>query len=658
MKYLEACPVRADLRRLLTVFTAAAVLCLATSGAPRAGATGGEADDQELTDLTLEELMDMEVTIASRKGQKLSDSPGAVYVITGDEIRRAGHTSVQEALRMVPGLYVSNWTTSQWDVTSRGFGTGLSLSSLAYLNQLLVMIDGVVVYSPLFAGTWWALQDVDLNDVDRVEVVRGPGGILWGGNAVHGVINIITKHSTETQGFQAAARVQTDERNGTLRWGSTFGETGTYRAFYRYVDVDSAANPYLGFDQGWYLRSAGARFDWGAERKNVVWARAYEGGFGADGFDTDLFEAVPVMDAKEGFQLFGSSTNAAGDETISAWLTYDSQDLPTELDYEILAYDLEYRREFALTDSTRLVGGVGFRQIHSDLEGFDPFYITFDPEQEVQSNYRAFLLHEWDLERADLDVVFGAQVENNHFTGWEFQPTARLNWHPREDFSMWMAATRSVRTPSLEEVSLDQNSALIGDPNFEAENARTYELGVRKLIGDVASLDLALFSNEYDDLHLEVDNGFGQGQISNGAEGQSYGAELALDLRPLERWSVRSAYSFIEGQYENALDGSDLGTEDRYPMHQFNLRSYLDLSETVELDGGVYVVEGLGGPASEAERWRLDLRLGWRPKPDVEVFVGAQQLNDSLVSEFDEFDLSRRQFFVGMRWSPGVAGRP
>ena len=612
----------------------------------------GSDERQDLTDLSLEDLMAIEVTIASRSAQKLSDVPGAVYIITGDELRRSGHTTIQEALRMVPGFYVSNWTSAQWDVTSRGFGTGLGLSSLAYLNQLLVMIDGVVVYSPLFAGTWWGLLDVDLDDVDRIEVIRGPGGILWGSNAVHGVVHVITKSAHETQGPRFSARGQNDEWMASGRYGGRFGSTGAYRFYYRYGDRDGNDNPYLGFDQDWYLGTAGARFDWGAERRNTVWIRGHEGRFGNDGFDTVAGVPVPSTDEKYGFQVLGSSTSADGLGTLRAWLTYDDQYLETELDSQIITYDLEYQRAFVFSDRSRLSAGVGLRAIDSDLQGSDPFYISFDPEEETQFNYRLFLVQEWAATAA-LDFTLGAQLEYNHFTEWELQPTARVSWHPRDDLTLWSALTRSARTPSLEEVSLDQNSFFVGDPDFESEQATTFEIGVRKQVGPALILDLATFYNDYDDMHHEFDNGAGQFLLSNAAEGEAYGLELAADAQPTKRWKIRSAYSFIKSDFDRELPGNHLNTEEYHPEHQFNLRSYYDLAENVEFDAAVYVSEDFGSAYEIAERWRLDARLGWRPRPDLDVYVGAQQINDDVVSEYDQFDNRRRQFYAGLRWSPG-----
>ena len=626
---------------------------LTPAGATQSGpeSSGGSAAPQDdLTELSLAELMEIEVTIASRSSQSLQTVPGAVYVISGDELRRSGHTTVQEALRMVPGVYVSNWTSSKWDVISRGFGAGSSLSSFGFLNQLLIMVDGVTVYSPLFAGTWWGIQDVALDDVDRIEVIRGPGGLLWGSNAIHGVVHVITKSSADTLGTRVSLRGGTDEWNASGRFGARIDEHSSYRFFYRYADRDGNANPYLGFNQDWYLRTAGARFDWGVERKQTFWLRGYEGRFGEVGYDPIAALEIPTTDEKSGVQAYGSSTSPDGQGTVSAWVSYDDQQLETLLDQRILSYDLEYRRVFELSASTRLTAGVGVRRIESDLRGADPLYLAFESRKVQQTNARAFVVHEWAVSPA-LNLTFGLQAEDNEFSDFQVQPTARVHWSPSPHTSLWAAVTRSVRTPSLEEVGLDQNSLLIGSADFDTEKALSFELGLRRLIGELVSLDVTAFYNDYDDLHNEEFDGVGQYQLTNGGDGESYGLELALDLKPSERWSLRSGYAYVARNIDSEVNF--LSDNDFHPDHIFNLRSYYDLTEKLELDSSIYIYEGLGRDFEVAERWRADLRVAYHPEPDLELYVGAQQLNDDTIAEYDDFDNRRRQFYVGLRWSAG-----
>jgi len=624
---------------------------VASLGGVAMASTTNSEDLEDLSELSLEELLNIEVTIATRSEVSLSEVPGAVYVITGDELRRSGHTSVQEAMRMVPGMYVSNWTTSKWDVTSRGFGTGTSVTSLAFLNQLMVLIDGVPVSTPVFAGTWWALQDIDLNDVDRIEIVRGPGGILWGANAVHGVIHVITKESSSTQGLQGHVTASTDERHQSFRMGGEFGETGTFRVNGKWSSYDTHQNPYLGFGQDWGIRSGGFRFDWGAEgdRQSTAWGRFYEATIQADGFDLTTFEFIPVTDVAHGFQFHYATANAEGDEFITAWVSQDVQDLKTELDIDVLTLDLEYRREIETGENSNLSTGIGYRHTDAELLGDDPFWETFDPASKELHTLRAFAVHTWDLMDHDLSVVLGAQAEDNSLTGFELQPTLRASWHPQNSFSAWGAITGSVRTPSLEETNLASGSVIVGNPDFDSEKVTSFEVGVRHQVNETTALDLAVFHNEYDDLQtVEFDPVAFEDVFQNGGEGSSDGIELAMDSKPTENWSLRSSYSYMLGTYETKVGGVDLGTDSYHPRHQINVRSYYDISETIELDAGLYVVDGFGDDYTDANRARLDVRLGWEAAPGMDLFVGAQQLGVSSQTEFDSFDIPRGEIYFGV----------
>ena len=252
-------------------------------------------------------------------------------------------------------------------------------------------------------------------------------------------------------------------------------------------------------------------------------------------------------------------------------------------------------------------------------------------------------------------MVLGAQVEDNEFTGLEFQPTLRASWRPGGTYSAWGAITRSVRTPSLEEVSLDQNSAFVGNPDFQSETVVSYEIGLRKLFGEFASFDVAAFYNEYDDLHnQELDPFTFQQLIGNQAEGEAWGVELAGDFKPSDRWSLRTAYTVFQGEYRSKVDGSELGTDEYHPQHQINLRSYYDLGEDWELDLGFYLVDGIGADFDIANRFRADARLGWNPSPELQCFIGAQQFNEDSQSEFDVFDNVHRQVIFGLSWMPGA----
>jgi len=626
-------------------------------GAPGGAFPGGDpeaADTDELKNLSIEQLMELEVTIASRSEESLSHVPGAVYVLTGDEIRRAGHTSIPEALRMVPGFYVSHWTTAAWDVTARGFSPGLSLTSSAFLNQLLVMIDGVVVYSPLFAGVWWHLQDIDINDVERIEVIRGPGGSLWGTNATHGVVHVITKKATATHGLRISGRSGHDDDHLGASYSGPLGEDGGYRVWVKGAWYDTLQNSQLDFNNEWNSSSAGFRADWREGDKDfTVWSRFYDFANHAFGFTpTDI---IPVVDKKKGYQLYAGMVDPEEHSRLQAFFTTDQQAQPTFLDYTIDTFDLEYQREFALTADNRLTAGLGYRHVQSDLVGDDPFFEDFDPHVFRQDIFRGFLLDRLALEPIDSELTLGLTLEHNDFTQFEVQPTARFLWNASEDLVLWTALSRAVRTPSLEERTLGQDSFFVGSDDFRSEKLIAYEGGVRALLSPALSADLALYYNDYDDLHFEQPLPSGQFLLTNEAEGYSYGAELAVDAKPSERWTLRGAYSYGKGHYESKLDGSSLGNEDYYPEHLFNLRSYLDLGSNWELDGAVYMVEKMGPAFDIAEYWRVDVRLGWRPCASLELYTGVQQINEPTHSEFSEFDLVRRSAFIGLNWNPGAS---
>ncbi len=296
--------------------------------------------------------------------------------------------------------------------------------------------------------------------------------------------------------------------------------------------------------------------------------RAYEGAFDAEGFDLGSFTTLPVTDRKQGVQLFASTASAEGDATTSGWLVWDRQDLATELEFEILTGDVEYRRTFAMTESYALTAGLGARVVSTDLDGEDPSFLDFDPSSSTQLHTRAFVDNRFALSET-LEAVLGAQLEVNDFTGLEVQPTGRLSWNPSPGFGVWAAVTRSVLTSSLEEVHLSDTSALVGNRDFQSENALAYELGVRKSFGNVASLDIATFYNDLDDLHTSSG-----GEVANDGAGESYGLEVAFDVHPTERRKLRSAYTFLDGDYVDEQAGLDLPTDQYHPRHLFNVRSY------------------------------------------------------------------------------------
>ena len=611
--------------------------------------------DSDLTELSIEDLLGIEVTIASRNAQELSEIPGAVYVLTGDEIRRAGHTTVQDALRMVPGFHVSRWQTSNWDVTSRGFGPGLAFTNSAYINQLLVLIDGVVVYTPLFPGVWWALQDLDMGQVERIEIIRGPGGILWGANAVHGVVHVITKDARDTLGARISGRVSEDERHVAATSGIPLGADGGLRLWLKGARFDALIDPTRGFDDSYGINSFGGRADWRAEDGSewTIWARGYDADVYEIGFDLVGFFEYRELTDKRGYLAHVQRVDDEAGTTWSASYVSDQQRRPTYFDLRIDTLDVQHRRDVIDGEQFDLQVGAQWYHVQSVFLSDDPPYWSFDPERVSLDTLRTFALANYAFDDPAWNFVGGLSLEYNDLTDWEVQPTLRLSYAPNEDGLAWASISRAVRTPSLEERFSSPVSFLGGNPDFDSEEVLSYEVGYREVLSEKLSADVALFFNQYDDLRVEVVTGLGNIIPVNEGEATTYGAELALDYKPSERWSLRAHYSFEKGEFDFKPTGQDLGTDQQAPKHSGSLRSYYDLGDDWELDFGLYAVEDLGDFIREAEYVRTDVRLGWRPSESLNAYVGVQGATNDDWTEFAPENGTRRtSLFFGFDWTP------
>lgn len=608
-----------------------------------------ESFDEDFAELDLADLLEVECTVVSREAESLDAAAAAVYVITGEEIRRAGHSSIQEALRMVPGMFVSHWSTQEWDSTIRGFGPGIADANQAYLNQVLVMIDGVVVYTPLFAGMWWGLQDFDLEHIDRIEVIRGPSGILWGANAFHGLINVITKDSAETQGLRLSARVSRDENFVTTRSSGRLSENATFSAFARRSSFDTLN--FAGDDSGipntdiadWGINSGGFQVDAKGEEGRTwrAWARGYEAKTrvsyfnGVDGYDR--FE-----DPKNGGQLAFAFNDPGTGTSVSAAYVKDRQRLfNTDYDVNIDHLQFEVRRKIQITDTSSVMFGAGYDRVDSDTD----FFAGLVTAKRIQNNVRAFVSETWELPASHLTLNVGLQAIDHEFSGFDLQPSARASWSPPGAGNFWASASRAVRTPSLEE-------ELYGSGTLDNESVFAFEAGWRGKIAGGVSIDLALYHNDYDDVRVRsFDPVTFLDTYSNSASGSSEGVELGVDIQAADWWTLRGAYSFHLS--EHTSDGLDFSLDEvdgQFPVHMLNLRSYIDLADNWEVDAAAYLVErfvshptGGDGP----EYWRGDVRLGWTPNDSVRVSLGVQGFNDPSRSEFGEGEV-RRQVFVSL----------
>ena len=613
--------------------------------------SGSDPREPDLMQLSLEELMQIPVTLASRGSQPLQDTPAAVYVLTGDEIRRAGFTSIPEALRMVPGFQVARFSSFGWDLTARGFSGGFS-------SDLLVMIDGIEVYTPLFAGVWWELQEILIEDVERIEVVRGPVASLWGANTVNGIVHVITKSAHDTQGTLTSLTAGPEEQRLGYRFGAPLGARGAWRGWmlgtHHEPLVDSSGDPLPEGD--WGMVRAGFRGDWTTLNGDrwLVHGNLYSASIGEEyfvasptpPFSTTVIDSTP----KTGLQIFGSWERGDEDDTTRAqvWYTRDNQQ-QVDLSIAIDTLNLQLMRSLR-TGAHKWLFGAGYRLDLSDLEG--DFTLTYDPEERARSTFSVFGQDEISL-RDNLRLTVGTQMEHNDFTGFEIQPTLRGVWEPRENHVLWSALSRAVRTPSLQENDvrylIPQGGGnfieLRGSPDLEAERLLGGELGYRFRPAPPLAVDLVAFYNDFDNLqtledgtpHSSGGNTFFPLVFDNKAQAESWGVELALDWVLSERWKLRAAYTYFTLESEIDSDSSDLFFSDSdgsTPHNQANLRSYLDLGAGWELDGAVYYVDRR--PLFDTDSYiRTDLRVGLRAAPGVRMSLGVQNAFEELHREAD-----------------------
>lgn len=610
---------------------------------PNSAAAGDDLDG-----LSLAELMEIEVTVANRHGERLQDVPAAVYVLTGDEIRRAGHTTIQEALRMVPGFHVARWKSAGWDVTARGFTGSLSSINESFANQLLLVIDGVSVYSPAMAGIWWPLHDIPIESIERIEIIRGPAGTLWGANAMNGVVHVITKQPSDTTGWMASSTVGETEQRGALTSGGSLGDRGWYRAFVSYAKHDAMPNADGDeLPEDWRIASAGMRADWdlGDRGRTRLWARVYGSEFGEEPPDTSIL-GLPLFDEtpKNG-GIFAGSWEVGEPEDmhrLQAWYWADYQK-QVNLQMDVQNLDVEYSRHNVLNDTHALTWGVGYRGAMTNLKS-ENGYNDFDPQFRLSHAGRVFVQDELSLAAWRSRLLIGAQAEAAEVGDFTLQPNLRWIWTASEATSIWASVSRAVRTPSREELdNLGYDDPLLppvfaGNKNFRNESVLAHELGVRTSFGDGVQLDVTGFYNEYDDLQtfeltpLVVTYG-------NRARATAFGAEVALDLTLSAAWRLRTAYTYFDMDFEADASSASQPTIDLkdglIPKNHANIRSYYDLGDDWELDTGVYWTDYL--PYFDSPSYfRVDARLGWRPSENVELSIGVQNAQERRHAEAGE----------------------
>jgi iron complex outermembrane receptor protein len=598
-----------------------------------------------LADMSLEQLSNIEITSSAKRAQRLSDAPASVFVITAEDIRRSGATSLPEALRLAPNLEVARVGASTYAISARGFNNSIG-------NKLQVLMDGRILYTPLFSGLFWDEQDVMLEDIDRIEVSSGPGATLWGANAVNGVINVITRRSSETQGGLLAIRAGNLDGSASLRFGGADGNASyrIYGKFYR-SDATSSGN---GIDQqdGWNHGQVGFRADWGTPANGfTVQGDAFRGNIDT-ALPDDLRSSGGNLLARWNHQLpSGSSIE------LQAYVDRRDRDIPGSISEKLTIYDLQFQHDVAGLERQALSWGASQRVAVDHVDNA-PF-IAFLPADRNLTWTSIFVQDEFAL-RDTVKLTGGVRVEHNSYTGTEVLPTLRLAWKPSQEQLLWMALTRAVRTPSRLDRELfapEQPPFLIaGGSDFRSEVAKVFEMGYRAQPTTRFSYSITAFHNDYDQLRSFEQRPGGDFIIGNKMEGTANGLEAWATLQATPRWRLSAGLDLLDQDLRLKSDSTDptgVAQAGNDPKQQWTLRSSLDLSSRMELETSVRHVAALPSPDVPAYT-AVDLRLAWHPNERLELALSGQNIFDARHIEFgDALTASQieRAFQASLTWS-------
>jgi iron complex outermembrane receptor protein len=666
-----------------------ACLILALSGIPLRGdvsAFPSQTTPGALKQMSLEELSQIEVTTPSKEPVKAFQSPVAIYVITGDEIHRSGATSIPEALRLAPGVEVARIDGNKWSIGIRGFGTRFS-------RGVLVLIDGRTVYSTLQAGTYWEVQNMIMDDIDRIEVIRGPGGTIWGPNAVNGVINVVTKDSKDTQGILASGGGgNLDQGFGNFRYGGGNGSNLTYRAYaMAFTDGPEHHSDHQNFDD-WRTVQGGFRVDWNRDDRDSFT-------FQGDIYKEEAGESVQAVSYTAPYsQIVDANANLSGGNLMARWkkTLRNGDDIQVQTYYDRTTryepnfgetrntFDVDFLERIHPIARQHLTWGLGTRfSLADDNEVVSG--LTFLPNKRTDQLYTAFLQDEITLVPDRLSLTAGAKALRTNFTNFGVEPSVRLMWTPTRNNAAWAAFTHALRTPS----DAEENFYLSGyietlpngtpyfarfnaNHNFAPEQLNGYEIGYRRILTSRLYLDIATFYNHYHDLfdqeitgapYLEDDPApvhfLLPAQFGNGLLGTTKGFEIAPDITLTPFWHLRASYSFLQMDIKDAPHSINVeplsAINGASPKSEGTLLSALDFAKKFSLNLTYRYVAGLPGQLVPGYS-TADARFDWHVSRPVEVSVVGHNLFQPYHPEYagDPGPLVGivRNGFVQLTWTP------
>ena len=641
--------------------------------------------EQQLKSMSLEELGNVEVTTASKQPEEVWKTPAPIFVITSDDIQRSSATTLPELLRMVPGVQVSRMQSDAWAVGVRGFANQFS-------KGLLVMIDGRSVYTPLFEGVYWDVQDLPLDDIDRIEVIRGPAGAVWGANAVNGVINVITKHARNMQGYRAGALGA-----GSLERfiGEAQGGWSPFRnlqaslfakGFNRGPELNPGGNPY----DDWHQERGGFRIDWQPDHRDTLVAEGqiYQGESGVENSvgHLDPPEQV-VVDANQ--PVSGGDVVLRWDRTLSAKSNFylqgyfDRTNRGGPLGYEGRdTFDLEFVDHIGFLPRQDLIFGGDFRRSPSlFIQTADA--LNFTPNSLTDYLYGGFVQDQVKIVPDRVSVTLGTKVEDNNYSGVGLEPSASVLWNPTPHQTVWGSVGRALRIPGR----LDRDVTILGvvskappiileirgNPRFKPEVLISWQAGYRQLLTSKFFFDLALFHNQYDDLAT-----YGNPPLvpsfptqpfpyelltatyANGAKGVTNGIEFAPDWKPVPWLDVRGTYSHLEMDlHGKAGFGKVAYISPQYqgssPNNMGTIEGLMSLPLGIEIDPDYRYMGAL--PAMKIPAYQtMDAHIGWRLKKHLQFTLDGRNLLQPSHIEFvgDNNNLAgiRREVYGGIAWIP------
>ncbi|MGA8145801.1 MAG: TonB-dependent receptor [Candidatus Acidiferrales bacterium] len=629
--------------------------------------------------------MNVQVTSVSKTEQKLSRTASAVFVITQDDIQRSGATNIPDLLRMVPGADVAQINANTWAVSARGLNGEFS-------NELLVMVDGRTVYIPTFGGVFWDVLDMPLEEIERIEVIRGPGGAVWGANAVNGVINIITKKAGETQGATLVVGAgNIDQEFSTAQYGGTLGSKTDYRVDTKYLNQDHFPDV-TGQDShdGWHMLRGGFRTDSTLSSKDTL---TLQGDMyaGQEGNPTAVLPSVTSpglentvlpVDLSGGFiqSIWNHTYSARSDTTLQ--VSFDRYQRNDFLREGRSTLDIDFQNHLARGDRHNIVWGAGYRVSASDSEG--SLTISLNPSENNFQIFSFFVQDEITLVPDRFYLTLGTKAERDNYTGLVVLPTARVAWDADKRNMFWAAISRAERTPASADIGIRANLgslpgpggtpvlvALVGNPHFKNEGLLAYEAGYRTTVVDHLSIDLAAYYDAYDNQQTTEPGALFFETVpppahfvmpltyANLMQGEAHGVEIAANWKPTSRWTISPGYAFEEIHMHTSAASQDVSeasdTEGTNPPHSAQLRSHVDLQRGIAWDVSSYFVDRLKFSSVPAYT-RLDSQLTWRAAEQLSIsLVGQDLIRDHHVEFIDSggasrFSLIKRSAYAKVSW--------